>query len=144
MERVNFYFAVCVSLSSNSSSYSDTINWTPLYAKNLTMYLYTIMNKYNVPNLRNHRGWIIEKAKTFQKNIYFCFIDHNEAFDCVDHDKLWTILKVMVNITPPYLPPEKLVCRSRRTGQYLQLDMEQWTGSKLRSMSRLYIATLLI
>jgi len=70
MERVNFYFAVCVSLSSNSSSYSDTINWTPLYAKNLTMYLYTIMNKYNVPNLRNHRGWIIEKAKTFQKNIY--------------------------------------------------------------------------
>ena len=89
------------------------------------------MNKYNVPNLRNHRGWIIEKAKTFQKNIYFCFIDHNEAFDCVDHNKLWTILKVMVDITPLYLPPEKLVCRSRRTGQYLELDMEQWTGSKL-------------
>ena len=37
--------------------------------------------------------WIIEKARKFQKTIYFCFIDHAEAFDCVDHDKLWKILK---------------------------------------------------
>ena len=36
--------------------------------------------------------WIIEKAKEFQKNIYFCFIDYAKAFDCVDHNKLWTIL----------------------------------------------------
>ena len=36
--------------------------------------------------------WIIEKAKEFQKNIYFCFIDYTKAFDCVDHDKLWKIL----------------------------------------------------
>ena len=39
--------------------------------------------------------WIIEKAKEFQKNIYFCFIDYAKAFDCVDHNKLWTILKEM-------------------------------------------------
>ena len=39
--------------------------------------------------------WIIEKAREFQKNIYFCFIDHAKAFDCVDHDKLWKILKEM-------------------------------------------------
>ena len=39
--------------------------------------------------------WIIEKAKEFQKNIYFCFIDYAKAFDCVDHDQLWKILKVM-------------------------------------------------
>ena len=39
--------------------------------------------------------WIIEKAKEFQKNIYFCFIDHAKAFDCVDHNKLWKILKEM-------------------------------------------------
>ena len=39
--------------------------------------------------------WIIEKAKEFQKNIYFCFIDYTKAFDCVDHNKLWKILKEM-------------------------------------------------
>ena len=37
--------------------------------------------------------WIMEKAKEFQKNIYFCFIDYAKAFDCVDHNKLWKILK---------------------------------------------------
>ena len=39
--------------------------------------------------------WIIEKAREFQKNIYFCFIDYAKAFDCVDHDKLWKILQEM-------------------------------------------------
>ena len=39
--------------------------------------------------------WIIEKAREFQKNIYFCFIDYTNAFDCVDHSKLWKILKEM-------------------------------------------------
>ena len=39
--------------------------------------------------------WIIEKAREFQKNIYFCFIDYAKAFDCVDHNKLWKILKEM-------------------------------------------------
>ena len=39
--------------------------------------------------------WIIEKGRKFQKNIYFCFIDYAKAFDCVDHNKLWTILKEM-------------------------------------------------
>ena len=39
--------------------------------------------------------WIMEKAREFQKNIYFCFINYAKAFDCVDHNKLWTILKEM-------------------------------------------------
>ena len=39
--------------------------------------------------------WIIEKAREFQENIYFCFIDYAKAFDCVDHNKLWEILKEM-------------------------------------------------
>ena len=39
--------------------------------------------------------WIMEKAREFQKNIYFCFIDYAKAFDCVNHNKLWTILKEM-------------------------------------------------
>ena len=51
--------------------------------------------------------WIIEKAREFQKNNYICFIDYAKAFDYVDHNKL-------ENTRPPYLPPEKSVCRSRR------------------------------
>ena len=56
--------------------------------------------------------WMIEKAREFQKNCYFCFIDYAKAFDCVDHNKLWKILKEMRNTRPPDLPPEKPVCRS--------------------------------
>ena len=55
--------------------------------------------------------WIIQKAREFQKNIYFCFMDYAKVFDCVDHNKLWKILKEMG--IPPYLPSEKPVCRSR-------------------------------
>ena len=55
--------------------------------------------------------WIMEKAREFQKNIYFCFIDYAKDFDCVDHNKLWTILKDG-NPRPPNLPLEKSVCRS--------------------------------
>ena len=40
-------------------------------------------------------GWIIKKARAFQKNIYFCFIDYAKAFDCVNHNKFWKILKEM-------------------------------------------------
>ena len=54
--------------------------------------------------------WIIEKAREFRKNIYFCFLDYAKAFDCVDHNKLWKILKEMG--LPPDLPLEKPVYRS--------------------------------
>ena len=56
--------------------------------------------------------WIIKKTREFQKNIYFCFIDYTKAFDFVDHNKLWKILKEMEYQTT-YLPHEKSVCRSR-------------------------------
>ena len=56
--------------------------------------------------------WIIEKAREFQKKIYFCFIDYSKDFDCVDHNKMQKILRDG-NTRPPYLPPEKPVCRSR-------------------------------
>ena len=55
--------------------------------------------------------WIIEKAREFQKNIYFCFIDYAKAFDCVDHDKLENSERDG-NTRPPDLPLEKSVCRS--------------------------------
>ena len=53
------------------------------------------------------------KKQQFQKNIYFCFFDYTKAFDCVDHNKLWKILKKIGNTRPPYLPPEISVCMSR-------------------------------
>ena len=55
--------------------------------------------------------WIIKKARQFQKNMYFCFIDYAKAFDWVDHNKLWKILKKMVP-RPLDLLLEKPVCRS--------------------------------
>ena len=56
--------------------------------------------------------WIMEKAREFKKNIYFCFIDYAKAFDCVNHKKLWKILTRDGNTRPPDLPLEKFVCRS--------------------------------
>ena len=56
--------------------------------------------------------WIIEKAREFQKNIYFCFTEYAKVFDYIDHNKLWEILRDG-NTRSPYLSPEKLVGRSR-------------------------------
>ena len=56
--------------------------------------------------------WIMEKAREFQKNIYFCFIDYAKAFDCVDHSKLENSERDE-NTRPPDLPLEKSLCRSR-------------------------------
>ena len=56
--------------------------------------------------------WTIAKARDFQKNIYFCFIDYAKAFNCVDHNKLWKTVQEMGIVRPPELPLEKSVCRS--------------------------------
>ena len=70
---------------------------------------------------------IIEKAREFQKNIYFCFIDYAKAFDCVNHSKWWKILKEMGI-------PDHLTCLwetyMQVRKQQLELDMEQQTSSK--------------
>ena len=71
--------------------------------------------------------WMMEKAREFQKNIYFCFTDYAKAFDSVDHNKLWKILREIGIL-------EHLTCllRNLYAGQKatLELDMEQQTGSK--------------
>ena len=72
-------------------------------------------------------SWIIKKARNFQKSIHFCFIDYAKAFDCVDHNKLWTILKEMEIQTT--WPASWEICMQVRK-QQLELDMEQQTGSK--------------
>ena len=56
--------------------------------------------------------WTIEKAREFQKNIYFCFIDYDKSFDCVDHNKLENSSR-SGSTRPVDLPPEKSICRSR-------------------------------
>ena len=86
--------------------------------------------------------WIIKKAREFQRNIYFCFIDYAKASDSVDHSKLWKILQVMG-------VPDHLTCllRNLYAGQKAtELDMEQHTGSKLGKeyVKDVYIVTLLI
>ena len=53
------------------------------------------LEKAEEPEIKLNIRWIIKKARDFQKNIYFCFIDYAKAFDCVDHDKLWKILQEM-------------------------------------------------
>ena len=63
--------------------------------------------RVQIANIR----WIMEKAREFQKNIYFCFIDYAKAFDCVDHNKLENS-ETDGNTRPPDLPLEKSVCRS--------------------------------
>ena len=86
--------------------------------------------------------WIMEKAREFQKNIYFCFIDYVKAFDCEDHKKLWKILKEMG--IPDYLT---CLLRNLYAGQEASYN---WTWNnrlvpnRKRSSSRLYIVTLLI
>ena len=87
--------------------------------------------------------WIIEKAREFQKNIYFCYIDCAKAFDCVDHKKLWKILKEMGI-------PDHLTCllRNLYAGQEATVrtghGTTDWFQIGKRSTSRLYIVTLLI
>ena len=72
--------------------------------------------------------WIKEKAREFQKNIYFCFINYAKAFDCIDHKKLWKFLQEMeYQMT---LPVSWEICMQIKK-QQLELDMEQLTGSKL-------------
>ena len=99
------------------------------------------------PGFRKGRGprdqiaiirWIMEKAREFQKNIYFCFIDYGKAFDCVDHNKLWKILKEMGI-------PDHLTCllRNLYAGQEATVRTVL-VPNRERSTPRLYIVTLLI
>ena len=75
--------------------------------------------------------WIIEKGREFQKNIYFCFIDYAKAFDCVDHKKLWKILKEMgipdhltCLLRNLYASQEGTVRTRHRTKEWFQIGIE--------------------
>ena len=72
--------------------------------------------------------WIIENAREFQKNLYFCFISYSKVFDCVNHIKLWTILKEM-GISDNLFPSWETCMQVKK--QQLEPHKEQLTGSKL-------------
>jgi len=86
-----------------------------------------VLEKAEEPEIKLPTSPGSSKSNRVQKNIYFCFMDYAKAFDCVDHNKLWKILKSMGI-------PEHLTClweiyvHIRK--QQLELDMEQQTGSK--------------
>ena len=83
----------------------------------------------------------MEKAREFQKNTYFCFVDYLKGFDCVDHRKLWKIPKGLGI-------PDHITCLLREPSmwvkkQQLELDMEQLIGQNWERSTSLYIVTLL-
>ena len=84
---------------------------------------------YGMPKAVTNICWIIEKVREFPKNIYFCFIDYDKAFDCEDHNKLWKILQEMGI-------PDHPTCllRNPYAGQEatVRTNVEQWMDSKLR------------
>ena len=110
LEKVSFYSKPKEGNAKECSNY-HTIALISYTSKAMLKILQARLQQYvncELPNVqarfRKGRGtrdqianirWIIEKAREFQKNIYFCFIDYAKAFDCVDHNKLWKILKEM-------------------------------------------------
>jgi len=96
------------------------------------------------PRLRKGRGtrdqianicWFTEKAREFQKNIYFCFIDYTKVFDCVDHNKPWEILKVMglpghlfCLLRNLYASQEATIRIRHGTTDWFKIGKEVWEG----------------
>ena len=89
-------------------SKSFKLGFNSTWTKNFQMFKLDL-EKAEEPSSANIQ-WIIEKAREFQKNI--CFMDYTKAFDCVDHNKLWKVLRDG-NTRPPHPSPEKPVCKSR-------------------------------
>ena len=118
-------------------SRSFKLGFSSTWIENFQMYKLDL-EKAEEPKIKiSNIHWIIEKAREFQKNIYFCFIDHGKAFDCVGHNKLWKFFKEMGTL-------DHLTCLLRGScmqhkKQQLEPNMEQRTGSKL---GREYIKTV--
>ena len=102
-----------------------------------------VLEEAEEPEIKLPTSTRLSKKQEFQKNIYFCFIDYAKAFDCVDHNKLWKILKEM-GIPTTWLVSWETYMQVRK--QQLELDMEQQTGSKKEKecVEAVYIVTLLI
>ena len=113
-------------MQARSCSKPSKLGFNCTWTKNFQIYKLDL-KKAQESEIKNIH-WIIEKAREFQKNIYFCFIDYAKAFDCVDQNNLWIILKETG--IPDHLTASCETCMQAKK-QQLELDMEQWTGSKL-------------
>ena len=85
------------------------------------------LEKVEEPEMKLPTSFGSSKKQEFQKNIYFCFTDYAKAFDCMDNNTLWKILREMG--IPDHLTASWEICMQVRK-QQLELDMEQQTGSK--------------
>ena len=104
--------------------------------------LLTALEKAEEPEIKLPTSAGSSKKREFQKNIYFCFIDYAKDFGCVDHNKLENSERDG-NTGPPDLPLEKPVCRSG-SNSYNWTWNNRLVPNRKRSLSRLYIVTLLI
>ena len=113
-----------------------------MWTVNLQMFRLDL-EKEEEPEIKLPTSTGLSKKQEFHKNIYFCFVDYAKAFDCVDHNKLWKILKEReYQTTWPAASWE--ICMQVRK-QQLELDMEHsLVPNQEGSTSRLYIVTLLI
>ena len=130
-------FPVCLSLAGLSCVHHSahaTPHDSQSHHKTFLIFLLS-MQSQQIANI----CWIIEKAREFQIN--FCFIDYTKAFDCVDHNKLWKILKEMEIL-------DNLTCLLRNLYAGQEATVRTWNNGLVqnweRSTSRLYIITLLI
>ena len=110
-------------------SKSFKLGFSSTWAKNFQMYKLYLGKARGTRDQIANIHWIIEKAREFQKNMYFCFFNYAKASDCVNHNKLWKILKEMRIQT--ILPVSWETCM-RVKKQQLEPYMEQLTGSKLK------------
>ena len=117
-------FHMLARLCSKSFKLGFSSTWT----ENFQMYKLYLEKARGTRDQIANIHWIIEKAREFQKNMYFCFFNYAKASDCVNHNKLWKILKEMRIQT--ILPVSWETCMQVKK-QQLELDMEQRTGSQL-------------
>ena len=131
-------FHMLAKLCSKSFKLGFSSTWT----KNFQMYKLYLGKARGTRDQIANIHWIIEKAREFQKNMYFCFFNYAKASDCVNHNKLWKILKEMRIQT--ILPVSWETCM-RVKKQQLEPYMEQLTGSKIgKEYDKPVIVTLFI
>ena len=122
----NFFFNWRIIALQNFAVFCQTSTWISLYDIGIHIFK-LVLEKAEEPEIKlPNICWIIEKAREIQKNIYFCFIDYAKGLDCVDHNKLWKILRWEYQTT---WPASWEICMQFKK-QQLKLDMEQQTGSK--------------
>ena len=120
----------------------DWAHMHTIWKKNLWPYIWFRKGRETRDQIANI-SWIIEKAREIQKNTCFCFIDYAKAIDCVDHNKLWKILKKM-GLTVHLTCLLRHLYAGQKGAVRTRYGTTDWVQNWERSMTRLYIVTLLV